>query len=66
MRELVPFWNFIELPGNFDHFKEFSLLQLSNEMKGIGFSPLTHEQIKKIDAYFREYSKNKIMEKDDK
>lgn len=66
LRELVPFWNFIELPGNFDHFKEFSLLQLSNEMKGIGFSPLTHEQIKKIDAYFREYSKNKIMEKDDK
>ncbi len=66
LRELVPFWSFIELPGNFDHFKEFSLLQLSNEMKGIGFSPMTQEQIEKINAYFREYSKNKIMEKDDK
>lgn len=51
---LVPFWGFLEIPGNMDHFAKYSLYQLSKEMKGIGFKPFSNEDIKKINNLFKE------------
>jgi len=59
----VPFWGFLNLPGNMDHFKDYSILQLSQEMKGIGFSPLNKEQVTQIDQMFMDYE-TKQIEKD--
>lgn len=61
LNQLVPFWGFLNLPGNIQHFQDYSILQLSGEMKGIGFSPLSAEQIKNINQMFMEYEikKNK-------
>ncbi|AUI71116.1 family 78 glycoside hydrolase catalytic domain [Companilactobacillus alimentarius] len=65
LKQLVPFWDFIQLPGNIEHFKDYSILQLSREMKGIGFSPLTEEQLEKINQYFRTYAQSQIEEEDE-
>ncbi|CAJ1193193.1 hypothetical protein CPEBRM1_ABPJDJAI_01467 [Companilactobacillus paralimentarius] len=65
LKELVPFWGFLELPGNIDHFKDYSILQLSQEMKGIGFTPLNDEQLARIDRYFRTYAKEQIEKEDE-
>lgn len=54
IKKLVPFWGFLEIPGNMDHFKQYSLYQLSREMRGIGFKPFSNEQIVKINQLFLE------------
>ena len=56
LSELVPFWGFLAMPGNMDHFAKYSLLQLSREMRGIGFKPFTQEDIEKINRLFKEYA----------
>ncbi|WP_338231310.1 family 78 glycoside hydrolase catalytic domain [Companilactobacillus muriivasis] len=60
LNQLVPFWGFLNLPGNMDHFKDYSILQLSQEMKGIGFSPLNKEQVTQIDQMFMDYETEQI------
>ncbi|MBL3530920.1 family 78 glycoside hydrolase catalytic domain [Companilactobacillus zhachilii] len=60
LEQLVPFWGFLNLPGNMEHFQDYSILQLSQEMKGIGFSPLTSEQISQINQMFMNYETEKI------
>lgn len=52
--DLVPFWGFLEIPGNMDHFAKYSLYQLSREMKSIGFKPFSNEDIEKINNLFKE------------
>ncbi|ATO55599.1 alpha-L-rhamnosidase [Loigolactobacillus coryniformis] len=49
---LVPFWSFLTLPGNMQNFQAYSLLQLSHEMRGIGFPEMTPAQIDKINQLF--------------
>ena len=56
LAEIVPFWGFLTLPGNMAHFEAYSLLQLSREMKGIGFPPLTKQQIDAINQIFTDYA----------
>lgn len=51
--KLIPFWGFLEIPGNMDHFEQYSLYQLSKEMKGIGFKPFNNEDIEEINALFK-------------
>lgn len=53
---LVPFWDFLSLPGNLQKFSDYSLFQLGQEMKNIGFKPLNKETIQKIDDYFKAYA----------
>ncbi|APX71403.1 family 78 glycoside hydrolase catalytic domain [Companilactobacillus allii] len=60
LNKLVPFWGFLNLPGNMEHFKDYSILQLSQEMKGIGFSPLTQTQIDRINQMFMDYKIEQI------
>lgn len=60
LAKLIPFWDFLNLPGNMDHFKDYSILQLSREMKGIGFLPLNKQQIKNINQTFTNYKKEQI------
>lgn len=60
LSQLVPFWGFLNLPGNMEHFQDYSILQLSQEMKGIGFSPLTSNQIEEINQMFMDYETEKI------
>lgn len=56
LADLIPFWGFLNLPGNMASFEDYSLLQLGNEMKGIGFPPLSLDDIAKINAYFKQYA----------
>jgi len=60
LAKLIPFWDFLNLPGNMDHFKDYSILQLSREMKGIGFTPLDEQQIESINLIFTNYKKAQI------
>jgi len=60
LAKLIPFWDFLNLPGNMDHFKDYSILQLSREMKGIGFTPLNKQQIEAINLAFTNYKKEQI------
>jgi len=60
LAKLIPFWDFLNLPGNMDHFKDYSILQLSREMKGIGFTPLNQEQIEQINLTFTNYKKEQL------
>lgn len=56
LSKVVPFWGFLEIPGNMEHFEQYSLYQLSKEMKGIGFKPFSKEDIGKINFLFKEES----------
>lgn len=56
LKDLVPFWDFLTLPGNMKYFEDYSLLQLGNEMRAIGFAPLSSTDIKAINAYFQKYA----------
>lgn len=58
----VPFWNFLMLPDNLPHFKDFSLYQLNAEMRGIGFTPLNDTQLAAINNIFKTYSLEKLQE----
>lgn len=62
LQERVPFWGFLTAPGNLDHFQDFSLYQLSQEMRGIGFKPLDKDEIKQIKQLFQNYSLQKASE----
>ncbi|RVU73920.1 family 78 glycoside hydrolase catalytic domain [Lactobacillus xujianguonis] len=53
LSKLVPFWGFLAMPGNMEHFGKYSLLQLSREMRGIGFKPFAQADIEKINQLFR-------------
>ncbi|MFT8317347.1 MAG: family 78 glycoside hydrolase catalytic domain [Sporolactobacillus sp.] len=48
LQTIVPFWTFITDANNFADFQDFSLLQLSDDMRSIGFPELTSEQIQNI------------------
>ncbi|HIY92451.1 family 78 glycoside hydrolase catalytic domain [Companilactobacillus sp. HBUAS56275] len=53
LKELVPFWDFLEISGNMERFKKYSLYQLSQEMRGIGFKPFNQKQINQINDLFQ-------------
>lgn len=57
LQPLVPFWDFLMLPGNMAHFEQYSLMQLSREMRGIGFAPLSQTQINAINSLFIQHAK---------
>ena len=52
--KLVPFWDFLTLPGNMKNFAKYSLYQLSKEMKGIGFRPFNEQEVEKINDLFKQ------------
>jgi len=54
--QVVPFWDFLSLPGNMKNFEQYSLQQLSAEMRGIGFKPLTTSQITQINQIFMDFA----------
>ncbi|MFR0600608.1 family 78 glycoside hydrolase catalytic domain [Lactobacillus equicursoris] len=56
LSKLVPFWGFLTIPGNLDHFGQYSLFQLSREMRGIGFKPFEDKDIESINQVFKEYA----------
>ena len=56
LKKMVPFWEFLEAPGNMEHFKKYSLYQLSREMRGIGFQPFDQAQIGQINQLFKDYA----------
>lgn len=56
LQKLVPFWGFLTLPGNLKHFGQYSLFQLSQEMRSIGFKPFEKDDIEKINKLFKEYA----------
>ncbi|ETY72515.1 alpha-L-rhamnosidase [Lactiplantibacillus fabifermentans] len=53
LSQVVPFWGFLTLPGNMQNFEQYSLRQLSAEMRGIGFTPFDDPTIEKINAIFK-------------
>ncbi|WP_239257024.1 family 78 glycoside hydrolase catalytic domain [Listeria ilorinensis] len=61
--EYVPFWGFLSAPNNMANFEKYSLIQLSNEMKGIGFPELTQEDIHNINAAFKQYTLENLERK---
>lgn len=56
LQKLVPFWEFLQIPGNMEHFAKYSLFQLSQEMKGIGFKPFTNKDIDQINELFKNFA----------
>ncbi|MBP2057135.1 alpha-L-rhamnosidase [Lactobacillus colini] len=56
LKNLVPFWEFLEIGENMKNFSKNSLYQLGREMRGIGFKPLNNQDIEKINNLFKEYS----------
>lgn len=56
LKNLVPFWSFLQIPGNMEHFAKYSLFQLSHEMKGIGFKPFSNKDINRINELFKSFA----------
>ena len=59
IKEFVPFWTFLTLGANMENFKDYSLYQLSREMRGIGFKPFNKSDIQKINQVFKNYALTK-------
>lgn len=57
IKKYIPFWGFLEMPGNMKHFKQYSLYQLSREMRDIGFKPFTSAETKTINQLFQKYAR---------
>lgn len=45
-----------------ENFKDYSLYQLSREMRGIGFKPFNKNDIQKINQIFKDYALAKGQE----
>lgn len=56
LAETVPFWGVITSPVNREKFKEYSLRQLSNEVRGIGFKPLSETEISSVNNILGNHS----------
>ncbi|MFD1420218.1 family 78 glycoside hydrolase catalytic domain [Lactiplantibacillus songbeiensis] len=61
---VVPFWGFLSMPGNMAHFEQYSLLQLSAEMRGIGFTPFTTADIDQINQIFKDAALAQVQEEE--
>jgi len=52
------------MPGNMAHFEQYSLLQLSAEMRGIGFTPFTTADIDQINQIFKDAALAQVQEEE--
>ncbi|MDV0430702.1 family 78 glycoside hydrolase catalytic domain [Lactiplantibacillus sp. DA1] len=64
LSKLVPFWSFLALPGNMEKFEKYSLLQLSSEMRGIGFKPFNQQDIQTINQVFTNAASRHVQEEE--
>ncbi|VDG33646.1 alfa-L-rhamnosidase [Lactobacillus coryniformis subsp. coryniformis KCTC 3167 = DSM] [Lactiplantibacillus mudanjiangensis] len=64
LSQVVPFWEFLTLPGNMANFEHYSLMQLSAEMRGIGFTPFTAAQIDQINQIFTDFALAQAQEEE--
>lgn len=62
IKDFIPFWPFLTLGENMENFKDYSLYQLSREMRGIGFKPFNKNDIQKINQVFKDYALAKRQE----
>lgn len=64
LSQVVPFWGFLTMPGNMHNFEQYSLMQLSAEMRGIGFTPFTASNIDAINTIFKDAANARVHEEE--